>query len=569
MMKKTGIALMCMSLLCGCAGRGISFRIEDDTEYREFPDSEDFYQTDEYNELHDMYDELSDAAEEAVMRQFQFAKETSVRFFQTGAGENRLYAPLNAWFALAALAECSYGNTRSELLDLLNADSDEQLQQDYEALWNAAAVDLPETKDQNAVSLWLSGSHSYPEDRLQMMQEKYHLSSFGGKLTSAEISQELQNWINTHTGSLSENDGSAIQFKKDTVMSLISALSYKAAWTEAFDPKETKYMVFKGTDQDVSVREMWNEKPGKYYQGANFTAIRKELKDDGYMYFIRPDDGVKLQEVYEQDEMWQMMQGTVFTDRSAYTMLYHSIPVFSMTVQNDLSDLLKASGVTSLFDSENADFSGISDDNNLYMSDLKQMAMLSVGEGGLNGASYSEIKEEDMDYFMGTRSFFYADRPFIFAVTADNESLLLTGTVSVLPDVQHTWNGSFPGDQQVMKADHEAALPQGTIHYYLPEGMESKVSEDGELYLYMKENPDFGMVLSFDKELGLCGTGMKEEYRTINGWKVWLGSDTAEYWQYASFQDDKNPKLVIESNLAAINDQTEADQILHSIRIDH
>lgn len=568
MLRKIGIAVLCMSLLCGCAG-GNSFSIVDTAESREYADPAGFYQSDEYIEWRREHFELSEAAREAASRQLSFAKETAIRFLSAGEKENRVYAPLNAWFALAALTACTSGNTKQELLGLLQVEDDQQLLNDYEALWQAAAVDLPEAQEENAVSLWLSSRHSFLQDKLQLMQQQYHLSSYAGNLGSNKVKKEFQNWINDHTGGLLSDYVSDLRPDKDTVMSLVSALNYKAAWDNAFDQRDTELQLFYGLNNESVVYLMRIMEEGQYYRGSNFAAVRKKLKDTGYMYLVLPNQGADLTDVYEQDEMWQMLEGTTFSDSSEDAMLFIDLPIFDVSVKDDLSDLLKGLGVNAVFDGEKADFSAISDEKNLYLSKAEHAAMVSVNEDGVAGAAYTEMEvTAGSGIYMGGKESFEARRPFLFIITGDDGTVQFIGTIYDLPDVEVQWNGQFPGVVEGVDADHTAVLPQGTIHYYLPEGMESEIRENGELYIYVADDPGRGETFAFDKILD-CGTGLYAETRKVNGRYVTLYSPSTQSWHYAVFSGrNKEPDLVIISGLG-IKYRDMADQILHSIHIEY
>jgi len=570
MFRKTGLAAVCISLLCGCGAQNASFSVIDETESREYTEAQDFEQTEEYETWRAAHDEAAVQASSAASRQLFFAKETAVQFLNSRENQNTVYAPLNAWFALAALSACTNGETKTELLDLLNAESEEQLLNDFEALWRSANIDLPLTKEQNALSLWLSSRHSFSKEKLQTLMEQYHLSSFGRKPGSIDMKEAFKNWINDHAKGLLKDDISVLQPEKGSMMSLVSAVDYKAAFEDAFDPKETEIQVFHGLSSEPAVFLMRTEGVEKYYHGSNFGAARKKLKDNGYLYLILPDQGLDLKDIYEQDEMWLMLEGGTFDEHGKDAVVYIDLPVFDVSVHDDLSDLLTTLGVSAAFNTAEADFSEITDENGISLSKAEQAAVLSVDENGICSAAGSQ-KEENVSggYMVNDRQFLEATRPFIFAVSGDDGAVRFIGTVYELADVDRAWNGQFPGTVEGVDADHTAVLPQGTVHYYLPEGMESEITEDGELNVYLIDAPERRVNLAFDKDLGLCGTGLLEETRKVNGRYVTLESMSAQSWQYAFFDGkDQEPELVLISSMGFQYSDL-ADQILHSIHIEN
>lgn len=65
----------------------------------------------------------------------------SIPEFLSGTAENEVYSPLNVYIAMAMLAELTDGNSRSQILEVLGADSIGQLRQDVSAVWNGAYRD--------------------------------------------------------------------------------------------------------------------------------------------------------------------------------------------------------------------------------------------------------------------------------------------------------------------------------------------------------------------------------------------------------------------------------------------
>lgn len=65
-----------------------------------------------------------------------FIKATAAELL-SGEGENIVYSPLNVYIALAMLAETTDGDTRKQLLNLLDASDIEVLRKRANTLWNA------------------------------------------------------------------------------------------------------------------------------------------------------------------------------------------------------------------------------------------------------------------------------------------------------------------------------------------------------------------------------------------------------------------------------------------------
>ena len=101
----------------------------------------------------------------------------------TGAGEeNRIYSPLNIYMALSMLAETTGGNSRGQILNLLQADTIETLRQRVSTLWKDNYRDDGVVTAILANSLWLRDGMTYSRKVLNTLASDYYASSFFGEM---------------------------------------------------------------------------------------------------------------------------------------------------------------------------------------------------------------------------------------------------------------------------------------------------------------------------------------------------------------------------------------------------
>ena len=103
----------------------------------------------------------------------------TAREYLTGSGEeNRVYSPLNVYLALAMLAECTAGESRQQILDLLGAQSIEGLRKKASALWESTYCDDGLTTSILASSLWLNQDISFDQQTLTRWRRPIMLPRF-------------------------------------------------------------------------------------------------------------------------------------------------------------------------------------------------------------------------------------------------------------------------------------------------------------------------------------------------------------------------------------------------------
>ena len=120
----------------------------------------------------------------------------------SGDGENIVYSPLNMYIALAMLAETTDGNTRKQLLNLLDANNIQTLRKRANALWNANYNDDGLTSSIFASSLWLNENYSFYKETLEILRDNYYASSYQGNMRSETFEKALRVWLNEQTGGL-------------------------------------------------------------------------------------------------------------------------------------------------------------------------------------------------------------------------------------------------------------------------------------------------------------------------------------------------------------------------------
>ena len=107
-----------------------------------------------------------------------------------------------------------------------------------------------------------------------------------------------------------------------------------------------------------------------------------------------------------------------------------SVPKFKVSYKTNLTEALKALGVTELFDAS-ADFSPLTENaEGIYFSGASHTAMIEIDEDGITGAAYTELEwggggldEQPEEYH------FVLDRPFAFILTSRDQSILFSGIV--------------------------------------------------------------------------------------------------------------------------------------------
>lgn len=352
----------------------------------------------------------------------------SIPTLLSGKDENAVCSPVNIYMALAMLAECTGGDSRQQILDLLGAESIDSLRTQAGHVWNAHYCDDGASTSLLANSLWLHEDYTYHNSTVQTLADSYYASVYRGELGTGAMNKALQDWLNDNTGGLLKEQASRMELPKETVLALASTVYYRAKWTDEFSQSKTEKDVFHAPAGDVPCDFMRRTMSyGPYYYGEDFGAVKLDLEDGGQMWLILPDEGYSPQDILESGHAISTVLDPGAGD-AATVRVHLSLPKFDVAASRELSEGLKALGVTHVFGS--ADFSPILPEQEAYVDQVSHAARVKIDEEGVEAAAYTvfaacgaaQPPEEEIDFVL--------DRPFLFVITSRDGLPLFAGVVN-------------------------------------------------------------------------------------------------------------------------------------------
>lgn len=354
----------------------------------------------------------------------------SIRQFLQGADtENRVFSPLNLYMALAVLAEITDGESRQQILNLLNAADMETLRTQAQAVWNANYCADDMSTSVLANSLWLDESLDFNRDTIDYLAEAYYASTYQGTMGADDLNGLLQEWLNDQTGGLLKDQAGNAELDPDAVLALASTVYFQARWTEEFEKEDTEQGIFHTPSGDVDCEFMHQTRDQAYYCSGEFSAVAQDFTSGGTMWFILPDDGVSIDDLLADPEVMEfIMEGYAFENHEFVT-VNMSVPKFDVSSSLDLTEGLKALGITDIFDSEAADFSPITSIRDAAVTQAQHAARVTIDEEGCTAAAYVQLgmggggmPDREVDFVL--------DRPFLFVIAGMDGQPLFAGVVN-------------------------------------------------------------------------------------------------------------------------------------------
>lgn len=360
-----------------------------------------------------------------------FLYQTQQQFLKTEDGKNSVYSPLNIYMALGMLAEVTDGNSREQILELLGTEDMDVLREMIASIWNSNYCDDGMVSSILANSLWLNQDIDFVQSTLDTLKDVYYASSYQGVMGSDEMNQELQNWLNEQTGDLLKNQAGEIKLNSETVMALASAVYFQAKWSDGFWESDTREGIFHSAQGDVKCDFMNQTIYESYYRGEHFSAIRKGLYDREWMWLILPDEGTQVEELLYDRELLELYFSKGEWENSEYKEIHLSMPRFDVSSDMDLSQGLKALGITDVFDMEKSDFTPMTrDTDKIYLSSSSHAARVMVDEEGCTATAFTVLSLEAGDGWSDDKVDLVLDRPFLFMIEGIGGDPLFAGAVN-------------------------------------------------------------------------------------------------------------------------------------------
>ncbi len=342
-------------------------------------------------------------------------------------GKNVFYSPLSVALALSMAYNGAAGETQEAMRRALKTEglSLGEINEASAALINSLMSSDPKVELAIANSLWARQEVNFREDFLERNRQ-----FFGAEVASLDFGAPgtlttINNWVRRNT----KNKIPSIikQIDSRDVMFLINAVYFKGQWENKFEKGLTKSIPFyplSGPPKEVPMMSQSGDY--QYYSGDKFQALRLfyGAKSASLDLFL-PDKDSSIDDFLKRLNLEQYGQWTGSFHEALGDI---KIPRFKMDYESSLNDPLKVLGMGVAFESGKADFSGMRDQNDLYISEIKHKAAVEVNEEGTEAAAATSVGMVALS--IPLRFTFIADHPFLMMIRNQRtDAILFMGVV--------------------------------------------------------------------------------------------------------------------------------------------
>jgi serpin B len=343
------------------------------------------------------------------------------RSVQTQEG-NLIYSPYSISLALAMTYAGARGETESQMAQSLHFLAQDQLHPAFNALdlqlaqrGKAASDEETPLQLNIANAVWAEQTYPFLQSFLDTIALNYgagiRLADFIRQYEA--VRKEINSWVSDQTQDKIKDLIPEGVLDSDTRMALVNAIYFKADWLNPFEPDSTQDAPFHLLDgSDVTVPMMNQGTLVPYAKGDGWQAIELAYQGEtAAMDIIVPDEG-RFEEV--ESSLDHQTVSAILANLQP-TSVSLAMPKFKFESAFGLADQLKALGMTDAFDPDQADFTGMSEKNDLYISAVVHKAFVAVDEKGTEAAAATAVivGVTSMPLFDVTLT---VDHPFIFLI---------------------------------------------------------------------------------------------------------------------------------------------------------
>ena len=352
-------------------------------------------------------------------------------FDEKADAKNPVLSPTSAYLALAMAGMGADGNTKTEF--------DHVLGEDMVALSGNLMKKLPVESENQILSLansaWIDDQYIVDEKWLSSIKSIMSAEEYQGDLSSVDAMDNMNSWINEKTNSLIKKMVTK-PFPDRTRLVLFNTIYFKGKWCSPFEVNLTYADTFHVSDTE-QVETAMMHKSSEYFdyisndfaEGLIFPYLSDAEEHNLALIALKPREEMDVREMYHEldsDVVSEMISG------KQSVLVNTMLPKFEIAFESDLNDDLINMGLIDGFDPDKADFTlmGRSEnENNLYISLVKQKAKIIVDEEGTEAAAVTEVAMLDSCAFIAEEPInVYFNEPFMYMIMdMDNEVPLFMG----------------------------------------------------------------------------------------------------------------------------------------------
>uniref|UniRef100_A0A8D1VKP3 Serpin B10 n=1 Tax=Sus scrofa TaxID=9823 RepID=A0A8D1VKP3_PIG len=380
----------------------------------------------------------------------QFAVEFSKKLAEAADGKNIFFSPWGISTSLAMVYLGTKGTTATQMAQVLrfsrdqdsksypdsekkrrmefNMDKFEEIHSDFQALIseinNSSNACILKTANR------IYGEKTYPFCNKYLEDMKTYFGaepqSVNFMEASGQIRKEINSWVESQT------EGKILNLLPDdavdsaTRMVLVNALYFKGTWEHQFSVQNTTekpFRINKTTSKPVQMMSMKEKLEVFHIEKPEAIGLQLFYESrDLSLLILLPEDISGLDQLEKAITYENLSEWTSADMMELYEVELH-LPKFKLEETYDLKSTLSSMGMSDAFSQSKADFSGMSLERNLFLSNVFHKSFVEVNEQGTEAAGGTG---SEVSFRIKLPSIeINADHPFLFFIRHNKTNSIL------------------------------------------------------------------------------------------------------------------------------------------------
>ena len=332
-------------------------------------------------------------------------------------GGNVLVSPESVLMCMGMVANGAEGETLDELTGTLAGGDLATLNSGAKA-WYVNQND-PENaelfKISNANSAWIKQVEGFnvKQDYINTVSDVFGAEIALAPFDSSTV-KDINSWCSSKTdGMIPSLQGDLPESAK---MVLINAICFDAEWAETYDEYQCADGSFTAADGSVRNVTMLSSTESQYVEDDKATGFVKYY-DGGYAFMaVLPKEGISVSDYAASMDGDTL--ATLFDCKSAKYDVSAKLPEFSYDWDGDIKNTLADMGIKQAFNSETAQFHGMTEDTDLYIDKVIHKTHIELDRNGTKAAAATAAMMKDAAMIAEEKETkeVILDRPFIYSI---------------------------------------------------------------------------------------------------------------------------------------------------------
>uniref|UniRef100_A0A7M4FIK4 Serpin B10 n=1 Tax=Crocodylus porosus TaxID=8502 RepID=A0A7M4FIK4_CROPO len=366
-----------------------------------------------------------------------FALDIFTKLNESCKGENIFFSPWSISIGLAMVYLGARGNTATEMAEVVSSlkepeqNETQEIHVGFKTL--LSAVNKPNKNYELKTANRLYEEKTYPlVQRYLRLAKKFYCAepqAVNFRTAAEQAREEINSWVMNQTEGRIQDLLPTGSVDSRTALVLVNAIYFKGKWEKQFLKENTSERPFR-VSKTKPVQMMFLKGMFKILCMDTMKLKIIEvpyIKNELSMFILLPDDindnttGLELDKVckltYEKLAEWTS------PDRMAKVEVEMYLPRIKLEEGYDLKSTLISMGMPDAFSPGTADFTGLSDKKDLFLSKIFHKSFVEVNEEGTEAAAATGIVIAERAHLKAIK--FKADHPFLFFIRHNKTKSIL------------------------------------------------------------------------------------------------------------------------------------------------